>query len=77
MALNEDWVQSLLKYEATLEAPGDATDGSDSGEIGRAWIDGVLVVYDLQDVPAWLAVALDARDEDGNTALDRPRVAVG
>lgn len=77
MALKDDWVQSLFKYEVTLEAPGDTSDATDSGEIGRAWVDGVLVVYDLQDVPQWLAVVLDARDDDGNTALDKPRVAVG
>ena len=76
MALKDDWVQSLFNYEVTLEAPGNATDGSDSGEIGRTWIDGVLVIYDLRDVPAWLVMALDARDEDGNTQLDQPRAAV-
>lgn len=76
MALNEDWVQSLFNYEVTLEAPATATDATDSGGIGRTWVDGVLVVYDLQDVPAWLVTVLDARDEDGVTQLDQPRASV-
>lgn len=75
MALNDDWAQELLTCVVTLEAPSDKR-GTDSGEIGRAWVDGTLVVYDLQDVPAWLAPVLEARDEDGNTELADPRVPV-
>lgn len=81
MALNEIWVQELLAYEKTLEARDGKNYGgpkfSDSGSVGRAWIDGTIVVYDLDDAPAWLAEVLAARDEDGNTDLAEPRVAVG
>jgi hypothetical protein len=80
MALNEDWVQELLTYKVTLEARDGKNYGgpkfSDSGEIGRAWVDGVLVVYDLSDAPAWLGEVLEARDDDGNTSRAEPRVAV-
>lgn len=62
MALNEDWVQSLLKYEATLAPP----EGNDKN-ISRTWIDGALVVYDLDDPPVWLRPILELQDEDGNT----------
>jgi hypothetical protein len=80
MALNVDDVQSFL----------GGTDGedrsefrSDSGYVGRCWIDGTLVVYDLMDVPMWLAAVLKRRDEladdeayDGDTDLAEPRVAL-
>ena len=70
MALNGDWVQDLLAYKDTL-APPEFIQGSDSGGIGRAWIDGALVVYDLEDPPVWLAPVLDAsmRDENGDTHI--------
>jgi hypothetical protein len=32
-------------------------------------IDGTLIVFDGSAPPAWLRPVLDARDEDGNTAL--------
>lgn len=64
MALNDKWVQELLKYNVTLKPPSYS--GSDSGAIGRVWIDGTLVVYDLEDCPKWLQDILDQRDEDGN-----------
>jgi hypothetical protein len=71
MALNEDWVQKLLRYDVTLEAiDGEGNYGgsefSDSGNVGRAWIDGCLVVYDLEDPPFWLAAVQTCLDEDGN-----------
>lgn len=68
MALDPDWVQDLLEHKVTLRA-GD----SDSGEIGRAWIDGTLVVWDLQDPPRWLETVLEGRDDDGN--YERKEVA--
>lgn len=66
MALDEDWVQDLLEYKVTLKAGS-----SDSGGIGRAWIDGALVVYDLEDPPIWFAPVLDLSEEseDGNTDI--------
>ena len=67
MALNPVWVQDLLAYKDTL-APPDFIPGSDSGAIGRTHIDGVLVVYDIEDPPAWLATIFQLQDEDGNTA---------
>ena len=76
MALNEDWIQKLLYYEATLAPVSQGWGSSDSGEVGRAWIDGCLVVYDLQDVPLWLAEALKARDDDGNTTMGMERTAM-
>lgn len=33
-----------------------------------AYIDGVLVVFDPDDVPAWLKPGLENRDDDGNHA---------
>jgi len=71
MAINEKDIQIYLGSD---EKPFDFR--SDSGHVGRAWVDGVLVIYDLMDVPLWLATALDARDDDGNTELDKPRVAI-
>jgi hypothetical protein len=68
VALDPDWVQDLLEYKATLQAGG-----SDSGNVGRAAIDGALVVYDLEDPPYWLVPVLEARDEDGNTKPATPR----
>ena len=34
--------------------------------ISRAVIGGAVVIYDLDDVPAWLEPILDACDEDGD-----------
>lgn len=34
----------------------------------RAVIDGAVVIYNLDDPPAWLVPVLAARDEDGNIA---------
>ena len=63
MALSEDWLQDVIQYKVTLEAPEN-----NDRCISRAIVDGVLVVYDLEDPPAWLEVVLDDRDEDGNTS---------
>ena len=72
MAINEDDIQAFLGSD-----DGDrSTFRSDSGAVGRAWIDGALVVYDLEDCPQWLANALKAQDENGRTRLAEPRVAV-
>lgn len=62
MSLDEAWVQGLLRYEKTLAPPEGNTK-----KIGRAWIDGCLVVYDPDDCPLWLALALGTRDDEGNT----------
>lgn len=67
MAINPDDIQSYL---GAGERPFDF--GSDSGNVGRSWIDGVLVVYDPDDCPKWLADALAlAQQEDGNTGAER------
>ena len=77
MALNSDDVQSFLGNTDARRDWGERSPfGSDSGHVGRVWIDGVLVVYDLMDVPMWLATVLEAQDEDGNTKLDEPRQAI-
>ena len=68
MALSEKWVQDLLDHNCTLEAPPYA--GSGSGAISRNWIDGALVIYDLEDPPAWLKPILMIQDEDGNTDVE-------
>ena len=73
MAINVDDVQAYLGASPEERSMDFDTD---SGYVGRAWVDGVLVVYDLMDVPQWLATVLDARDDDGDTVLDQPRVAV-
>ena len=70
MALSDAWIEELLNYDATL-APKDFT--SESGNVGRAAIDGALVVFDLDDPPAWLKPVLDMRDENGNTATEMLR----
>jgi len=67
MALDVDWCQQLLRHETTLAPPKHSEIA-----IGRAWIDGVLVVWDLDDPPGWLDVVLAQRDEDGN--VERPDV---
>lgn len=59
--LDAGWLQNLITYQVTLEAPAGNRQG-----IGRAIIDGALVIYDLDAPPAWLAPVLSARDEDGN-----------
>lgn len=66
MAINEDDIQAFLGAEKR-----EHDFGSDSGRVGRAWIDGVLVVYDPEDCPKWLADALHMEDEDGNTGAER------
>ncbi len=40
-------------------------------DIVESWsiIDGVMVIYDLEDPPAWLVPVLAACDDDGNTTL--------
>lgn len=66
MALTDESVQAYLETDkdAGEVFSGDFT--SDSGNVGRASIDGTLVIYDLDDRPAWLNAVLAARDEDGN-----------
>jgi hypothetical protein len=70
MALIEEDVQKFLGGDTDR-----AEFRSDSGSVGRASIDGVLVIYDLDDIPAWFAGALRVRDEDGNTGLAEPRTS--
>lgn len=68
--LNQDWIQGLLSYDTeTGEGPSLAAPEDNDKTICRAVIDGVLVIYDLDDPPAWLVPVLEARDEDGNTVL--------
>lgn len=33
--------------------------------VGRAYIDGSVLIYDLDDIPSWVQVLLDGRDDDG------------
>lgn len=63
--LNERWAQALLHYKADLSAP--SYPASESGHIGRAAIDGALVIYDPDDPPSWLREVLESRDDDGFT----------
>jgi len=65
MALYDEWVQQLLRYEVTLEPPADF-EGSDSGAINRHAIDGTLIVYDPDDMPKWLQELEAKKDDDGN-----------
>lgn len=48
-----------------------------SHSTSRAIIDGAVVIYNLDDPPAWLTPILDARDEDGHiegtVAVRKPR----
>ena len=39
---------------------------SGSRSLSRTQVGGAVVIYDLDDVPAWLQPILDARDEDGD-----------
>lgn len=72
MALIEEDVQTFLGSD-----DGERSEfRSESGSVGRASIDGTLVVYDPEDCPEWLANVLTRRDEDGNTT-DKRVVLVG
>lgn len=68
MAINEHDIQEFLDADKRKQ-----DFRSDSSYVGRSWIDGVLVVYDPEDCPQWLADALFAQDEDGNTGAERVR----
>jgi hypothetical protein len=71
MALIEEDIQKFLGGDDSERSEFR----SDSGSVGRASIDGVLVIYDLDDIPAWFAGALRVCDEDGNTGLAEPRTS--
>lgn len=62
MSLPYEYLREVMTGE-DAEPPEDY-----AGSIGRAIIDNALVIYDLDEPPAWLAPVLAARDEDGNTA---------
>jgi hypothetical protein len=69
MALKDEWVQDLLKYRRTLAPPvygGREHVGSESGSIGRACVDGTLIIYDIDDQPKWLEELFAQQDDDGN-----------
>jgi hypothetical protein len=67
MAINVEDIQNFLGSEDGERS----TFRSNSGYVGRSWIDGALVVYDPEDCPKWLADALKSQDEDGNTGAER------
>lgn len=74
MAINEEDIQRFLGSEDdTLEAGHTFRSrfGSDSGRVGRSWIDGTVVIYDPEDCPAWLNDVFKQADEDGNTGAER------
>lgn len=58
MAIVTSTIQEFLAGEDSFR--------SESGDVGRASVDGTLVIYDPNDVPGWLQEILTARDEDGN-----------
>jgi len=66
MALCPDWVQALMSYKTTLKPMDDGYQMSDSGTTGRAWVDGTLIIYDLEDRPEWLKTVLDGRNDEGD-----------
>lgn len=70
MALNKVDVQNFLG----ADDDGRSNFHSDSGDVGRASIDGVLVIYDLNDIPAWFAGALKVANDDGDTPIAEPRM---
>jgi hypothetical protein len=46
---------------------GDAFNIPAHGQsVGRAYIDGAVLIYDLDDVPEWATELIAARDDDGN-----------
>jgi hypothetical protein len=63
--LNQDWLQRVV-MSSVLDAPDRTTN------IGRSIIDGCLVVYPLDQPPAWLLPVLADRDDDGNTSNPYP-----
>jgi hypothetical protein len=67
MAVNVADIQKFLGAD-----DGERSEfGSDSGRVGRSWIDGTLVVYDPEDCPKWLADVLARQNEDGDTNDER------
>jgi hypothetical protein len=66
--LSDSWLQWLIQHKA-LSAPPQA-----NISIGRSIIDGTLVIYPLDNPPAWLITALEDRDEDGNTSIGYPNI---
>jgi hypothetical protein len=66
--IHESRLQQIL---ASKDADAAAEACREHGNASECWsiIDGVLVIYDETDPPAWLKPVLDAQDEDGNTPL--------
>ncbi len=61
MALSENRLQHVISNKDV-----------DNAEWGESWsiIDGVMVIFDGEGkVPLWLNLALQNRDEDGNTNM--------
>ena len=58
MALPDNRLQQLIEGKDTESAVG-----------GESWaiIDGVLVISDFNDQPAWYRAVYESRDDDGNT----------
>jgi len=58
MALSDDRLQQIIQ--------GKDTDNAVEGE-SWAIVDGVLVISDIDDQPAWYRAVYKSRDDDGNT----------
>ena len=54
--------------QATIDAALNVPAHDEPTGVGRAVIDGSVVIYPLDHPPAWLAPVLAACDENGNTA---------
>ena len=63
----EDRLQQLIKTKKGAEAQHWCNKYGYSE--GWAIIDGSLVIYDIDNPPAWLAPVLAVQDEDGNTEI--------
>lgn len=55
MSLNEQTIEEAFDVPACGQS------------VGRALIDGCMVIYDLDDPPVWLRAVIRAQDENGNT----------
>ena len=74
MAINEDDIQAFLGGTDDTSLSNNTFRSrfrSDSGNVGRSWIDGTVVIYDPEDCPKWLADVFKQADEDGNTGSER------
>lgn len=55
--------QAIIDKALNVYAPTSAGHST-----GRALIDGAVIIYNLDEPPAWLVPILAARDEDGHIA---------